>query len=323
MGIKGTYWMRASWVLLLLLLLGGPAFAQEKIVGEIRYILNTGDGTAAVAGNDGSYSTTKNNIGNYLFKGDVVIPEEITVGSTSYRVTEIQKNAFSPNTFETNFQTWGQSQITSITIPRTVTKIDDYAFDYCDRLKAIVVDPANPNYANYNGEHVLYNKSCTQLIRYPTALSEAGKAYHVKFGVQTFASGAFEGCRYEEVVLPRSIRQLDECCFENFKGLRKVVIPKEVTEVNDYAFMRASNLELVEVEKGNPNYASFEGVLFRKENDAEATLVLYPPAREADFYFTPLTLKWGDGKTLSVKNLGRSAFNVCHGLIKLYIHKKN
>ena len=323
MGIKGTYWMRASWVLLLLLLLGGPAFAQARkqaIVGGIRYILNTGDNTAAVAGGDGTYSTTKNNIGNYLFKGDVVIPEEITVDGTSYRVTEIQQNAFSPNTFESNFQTWGQSQITSITIPRTVTKIGDYAFDYCDRLKAIVVDPANPNYANYNGEHVLYNKSCTQLIRYPTALSEAGKAYHVKFGVQTFASGAFEGCRYEEVVLPRSIRQLDECCFENFKGLRKVVIPKEVTEVNDYAFMRASNLELVEVEKGNPNYASFEGVLFRKENDAEATLVLYPPAREADFYFTPLTLKWGDGKTLSVKNLGRSAFNSCQGLKKLYVH---
>lgn len=45
----------------------------------------------------------------------MVIPVEITVDGVPYRVTKIEPRAFSPKTFVINFQSWGQSQITSIT----------------------------------------------------------------------------------------------------------------------------------------------------------------------------------------------------------------
>ena len=56
--------------------------------------------------------------------GAVVIPEEIGNGC---KVVGIGKNAFY------------NSSVSSVIIPDSVTRIDDYAFAYCSQLKSLVI----------------------------------------------------------------------------------------------------------------------------------------------------------------------------------------
>jgi hypothetical protein len=60
------------------------------------------------------------------YKGIVEIPETVTWGTTTYTVTSICAYAF-----------WGDTGVTSVTIPNSVTEIDDYAFNGCTSLKDI------------------------------------------------------------------------------------------------------------------------------------------------------------------------------------------
>ena len=58
--------------------------------------------------------------------GEIKVPHSVTIGTTSYEVTALEKNAFA-----------GQSQITTLWFPETLTKIHSGAFTNCTGLKSI------------------------------------------------------------------------------------------------------------------------------------------------------------------------------------------
>jgi hypothetical protein len=70
------------------------------------------------------------------------------------------------------------TNLTSIIIPKSVTNIGLGAFNSCISLAAIGVDTLNPMYSSVDG--ILFNKTQTELIRYPPA--RAGR-YWVPSGV--------------------------------------------------------------------------------------------------------------------------------------------
>ena len=72
--------------------------------------------------------------GHDNFQGDLVIPETVYNGSTAYTVTEIGAYSFYNNT-DVN----GHNNITSISLPNTLTKIGEDAFGYNENFTTIVI----------------------------------------------------------------------------------------------------------------------------------------------------------------------------------------
>ena len=117
-----------------------------------------------------------------------IIPSDGSVTSISY--------AFS-----------GCTGLTSITIPDSVTSIDDYAFWGCTGLTSITI----PN------------------------------------SVTSIGSKAFSGCTgLISVTIPDSVTSIGSYAFYDCTGLMSIVIPKSVTNIGDEAFGYANYGEMVE-----------------------------------------------------------------------------
>ena len=77
-----------------------------------------------------------------------------------------------------------------VTIPKSVEEISSNPFVYCDKLKAVVVEPDNPNFCSQDG--ALYNKDITQLICCPGAKQGS---YTIPETVAKADMYAFYGCQ--------------------------------------------------------------------------------------------------------------------------------
>ncbi len=89
-------------------------------------------------------------------------------------VTSIGDNAFSYC-----------KKLKDITIPDSVTSIGERVFMNCTAITSINVDDNNPNYTSIDG--VLYNKTATELIEYPSGKKDT--SYSIPDGVTSIAEG--------------------------------------------------------------------------------------------------------------------------------------
>jgi hypothetical protein len=155
--------------------------------------------------------------------GAATIPS--TIGG--YPVLTIEADSFSGNT-----------NLTSITIPSSITTIRSAAFTDCPSLTSINVDLANSNYASIDG--VLYDKSFATLIKYP-----GGKTgiFTVPSSVTNIVEWAFSGqAKLESVTIPGCVTRIGDNSFSYCTALSSVTIAKGLQQIGDMAFMGCTNL---------------------------------------------------------------------------------
>lgn len=92
---------------------------------------------------------------------DVEIPATVTYNNEEYTVTAISKDAFYEN-----------KTLTSVSMPNTITSIDNYAFGYCSSLKEIKVAVGNATYYSQEGVLFKIGDSGNSLVAYPSAKAE-------------------------------------------------------------------------------------------------------------------------------------------------------
>lgn len=102
-----------------------------KIDG-IWYYFNTTKRTAEVTWPGTTYQPD-------FYKGDIVVPSKVTYQGVEYTVTE-----FSPTQ-----SFFGQTELTSVTIPPTVTSIGSFAG--CDKLTKMVIPNTVTQIGDFNG----------------------------------------------------------------------------------------------------------------------------------------------------------------------------
>ena len=185
--------MKKIYFVFLMMLLPLAASADAVEINGIYYNLNAESKTAEVTSNPNEYS------------GDIAIPKSVTYEEITYSVTSIYMAFMDCN------------GLTSVTIPNSVTSIDDCAFLDCNGLTFVTIPNSVTSIGNY----------------------------------------AFSGCSgLTSVTIPNSVTSIGREAFYYCGGLTSVTIPNSVTSIGNYAFSGCSGLTSIVVESGNTVYDS-------------------------------------------------------------------
>ena len=161
---------------------------------------------------------------NPKYTGDIVIPPTVSYQGGNYKVTQIEWYAFA-----------GCSEMTSITLPSTLTSIGQEAFQDCTGLTSITIPVAVDYVGNYPFS------GCTNLKSVTWNAKKCEEGWRGYFGsnIETFIIG--EGV---EVITPG-------LCNSLFK-LTSITIPNSVKKIGASAFSNSTGLKSITCEAITP-----------------------------------------------------------------------
>ena len=213
--------------------------AYDVKVDGIYYDLDRGGVTATVASSPL----------NTRYAGDITIPQSINYNDTVWAVTLIGDNAF-----------MYCHDLTSITIPNSVTSIGKMVSLGCENLTSIMVDKNNPIYDSRENCNAIIETATNVLIAgcantvIPNSIVSIGEcafyaqsrltSVNIPDIVTSIGSSAFYGCScLTSVIIPNSITDINSGVFFGCTGLKSVTIPNSVTKIDDAAFGGCSGLK--------------------------------------------------------------------------------
>ena len=159
------------------------------------------------------------------------------------------------------------ASLIEVTIPNSVTSIGDAAFSGCKNLKNLKMSDSLIDIGNYAFD------CCASLV---------------------------------DITIPSSTINIGERAFGFCTNLNSITIPCSVISIENNAFYGCFNLLKVDVDYGNNNYVSIDGVLFNKD---KTKIVYYPPGKTDSSYTIPS----------SVTSIGEKAFSYCISLMNIEI----
>ena len=202
---------------------------------------------------------------NFLIIAMLIIINMLTISTISVSAEQEGIYTYDVSYGEATIIECDRSASGDIIIPNTlggypVTSIYDWAFSDCSNLRNITI----PNGVNYIGDYAFY--CCSSL---------------------------------KNIAIPNSVNYIGDEAFYGCSSLRNITIPNGVTYIGDEAFSACLSLSSIDVNIGNTNYCSLDGVLFNKN---KTRLLAYPINKTNIEYIIPN----------SVTSVGVSAFCHCY-----------
>ena len=144
----------------------------------------------------------------------------------------------------------GCEKLAAITLPDSVTTIDNKAFYKCTSLTSMTL----PDSVTSIGDYAFYEcKSLTSVIIPGSVTTIDNKAFYkctsltsvtIPDSVTSIEDGIFENCTsLTTVTIPDSVTSIGKGAFESCKSLTSVTIPDSVTFIGSEAFYGCSNLK--------------------------------------------------------------------------------
>ena len=146
---------------------------------------------------DGEVTFTKPKSG---VKGKVKVPDTVTIGGITYKVTAIEANAFKNN-----------KNITKVIIGNDVTVVGKNAFSGCTKLKTVKFGAA----VTTIGDKAFYKCTSLTSIKIPAKVTKIGKS-------------AFEGCKKLKTITIKStkLKSVGKRAFKGIHAKAKIKVPK-------------------------------------------------------------------------------------------------
>ena len=195
-------------MVVMLVLTTSSAFAEE--IDGLNYKLDSETKTAIlIPKTNGKYA------------GDIVVPGKIKgTDGAEYSVVTLGAECFS-----------ACYNLSSITIPSTVTVIGVRCFKECGSLTSVVI----PSSVSSLGEGCFKNCSSLTSINIPSSVTSLG--YECFYGCSSLVS----------IIIPSSVTSLDWSCFWDCKSLTSITIPPSVTSLSKACFYGCSSLTSITI----------------------------------------------------------------------------
>ena len=270
---------------------------NDNVTWSYTTLANTNILTIAGTGEMADYNSN-NHAPWYEYKDDI---KTVVIGEG---VTSIGKYAF-----------YGLSKLTSVSISASVACICSNAFEESG-LTSIAF--AEGSQLTSIGISAFCDCSRLASITIPVKVTN----------IDNFA---FWGCGLTSVTFAEGsqLTSIGAWAFSECSVLTSITIPASVTIIGENAFFSCSALPNINVEEGNTEYASENGVLFNKD---KTTLLCYPAGKTESSYNIPLAVtnistnaffKCSDLTSItipaSVTSIGYSSFMNCGGLTSVTI----
>ena len=182
--------------------------------------------------------------------------------------------------------------LTKVIFPSSLKSIGE-AFNYCTGLKEINI----PTSVEFIGWRAFQGCSNLSVINLSDNVKEIE---HYAFADTAFFKDGRnweDGALYlgghliatneeisENFVIKAGTKTISNGVFNGRDALRFLKIPESVTTIGDYFFEGCYNLKAINIDEGNKNYSSVDGVLFDKN---KTKILKYPQSKIGDFYKIP------------------------------------
>lgn len=274
----------------LTILVSVASYAGVEIEG-ICYDINERNQTASVIEKTDKYS------------GNVVIPATITYKKNTYAVQTIEERAF----FEC-------SDLTSVTLPNSITEIGDNAFWSCGALEDINIPESVENI----GQSAFWGCGAIKSINIPESISE-------------IKDNTFFSCwNLKSITIPKKVRTIGNNAFGNCYYLSSITIPNSVEKIEGSAFYGCANLSSITVEEGNNVYDSRNkcNAIIETATNAlmtgcnntnipESVTSIRDNAFSGNILITEIFIP------KSVENIGSNPFSECKNLTSIIVEEGN
>lgn len=237
----------------------------------------------------------------------------------------------------------------SYAIPESVSKVDNYAFNYSSKLTSIDLGTSLATI----GEHGFANSTSIRTLTIPDSVTDIGRSafYHndalesvtlgsgvehlnpytfaydynlrnvdLGTGVKSIGDYVFQyNSSLVEITFPEQVETLGNFVLSNNERLSVINIGKGVTKIGSNPFASSRMITSVNVDPDNKAYASEDGVLL---DQARTLLIQYPIAKPDAVYSIPSTVTqisnyaFQNAKFLTgvqfpegLESVGTSAFN--------------
>ncbi|MBQ3547557.1 MAG: leucine-rich repeat domain-containing protein, partial [Clostridia bacterium] len=200
--------------------------------------------------------------GKVLYKCKGSCPTNVNIKAGTISITE---NAF-----------YFRRELTSITIPDSVENIGASVFENCNALtnvsmgESLVCLPENvfrnctaleeiyiPNSVSDISDTAFEN--CTAINAINVAKDNSVYSSEGNCLIKTDTNELILGCKNS--VIPNCVTTICENAFNSYSALEDLIIPANVTNIENTAFYNCGNLKSITVQKGNPIYHSYNNCL--------------------------------------------------------------
>lgn len=171
---------------------------------------------------------------NYRYTKDIFNTAEIVeyIGTNPDRIDLVVPDRIDGRIVTSiGYEAFWRANIKSVTLPDSITKIDDYAFYGSEYLKSVDL----PDNLQSIGKSAFSDCYELESIVIPSKVTYMGE-------------NTFRWCKnMKSVVIPESLTTIPAYAFEECRALENVSLPDSVTEIGDNAFYATYNLTSIDL----------------------------------------------------------------------------